>query len=586
MARAKNVQVIAEIASAHCGNRYRLTELITVAEACGADGVKFQVYGVDHLAARGTEPYAVFKDLAFPKEVWREAFELCNSLKLPFWVEIYDREYLDFVEPFAPYGYKVHTTNINEFDLLRHIGGTGRPVILSTCCLSAGDIDRRLAQMASAAKDQFLLSTGHQSYPTRLTDLNLARVGFLRETFGLPIVFSDHVAAESEWSLDVPLLAAAAGAAYIEKHLVMARPRKDNDFHSALEPSEFRAMVAKLGALDEVFGTPSLAPQEEETQYYANVQRKCIALESISAGESLYGKNIGRYRVPGEDVLAASESSLIKAVAARDIGAAEPVALDAVQSLKVGACIIVRMKSSRLCKKATARINEQFSVVEFLIERLKQSVLPDHIILCTSTVEEDDVLEEIACKTGVECVRADPDNVFSRLERAIDDFGLDVVVRITGDNPMTDPFYLDEMIKDHIAQGAEYTYNEDLPLGTKAEVMSAEAIKRAHRQASDPNLSEYMTFFFRGGGSFRSVKYEGGFDETLADKIRLTVDFPEDLQVVSEVVSHLHEKNPRFSVEDIYEYHAANPELFRLNQSLDNPFDKSIKTKCFLVDEE
>ena len=59
--------------------------------------------------------------------------------------------------------------------------------------------------------------------------------------------------------------------------------------------------------------------------------------------------------------------------------------------------ITVRTGSSRLPKKALEEIGNR-TTIEFLIDRLKLSSYADNIVLCTTTLDEDDVLIEIAKK--------------------------------------------------------------------------------------------------------------------------------------------------------------------------------------------
>jgi glutamate-1-semialdehyde 2,1-aminomutase len=180
----------------------------------------------------------------------------------------------------------------------------------------------------------------------------------------------------------------------------------------------------------------------------------------------------------------------------------------------------------------------------------------------------------------VSLVADDPLNVFSRIEKAIERFDLDLVVRITGDNPLTDPFHLDKMIEEHIAFGADYTFNKDMPIGTKGEVFKASAIQKAHRYASDPNLSEYMTFFFKDSDFFSSHEYKSGF-ENVSD-IRLTVDFQEDFLIVKNIAENIYPGNPGFTVSDILAYLEKNPSLLEMNKNMVSPFNNPIMEKCFI----
>ena len=66
----------------------------------------------------------------------------------------------------------------------------------------------------------------------------------------------------------------------------------------------------------------------------------------------------------------------------------------------------------------------------------------------------------------------------SRFIEVADQKGASTVVRVTGDNPLTDPFMMDSMIESHLKKGAEYTFTEDLPLGTRSEIIDVKMLRR------------------------------------------------------------------------------------------------------------
>ena len=112
---------------------------------------------------------------------------------------------------------------------------------------------------------------------------------------------------------------------------------------------------------------------------------------------------------------------------------------------------------------------------------------------------------------------------------AADQFGFTTVVRVTGDNPLTDPQNIDRLIVEHIKGGYDFTKSEYLPLGVNAEVMSIATLKRAHETAEDTSLTEYMTTYLKRPDIFRIHMIEET-DPFFAQRslIRLTVDYEED----------------------------------------------------------
>ena len=78
-------------------------------------------------------------------------------------------------------------------------------------------------------------------YPTKVNELNLNCIRYLKKKLKLPVGFSDHTT-----SVDIPSIAVALGAQVIEKHITLNRNSIGPDHKFALEPQEFKLMVKKI----------------------------------------------------------------------------------------------------------------------------------------------------------------------------------------------------------------------------------------------------------------------------------------------------------------------------------------------------
>ena len=59
------VYVIAEVASAHDGDKEQLYSLIRAAHESGADAIKFQIYNADTLSVRSYRYHKLYKKLQY-----------------------------------------------------------------------------------------------------------------------------------------------------------------------------------------------------------------------------------------------------------------------------------------------------------------------------------------------------------------------------------------------------------------------------------------------------------------------------------------------------------------------------------------
>lgn len=120
--------------------------------------------------------------------------------------------------------------------------------------------------------------------------------------------------------------------------------------------------------------------------------------------------------------------------------------------MKTAILITARLKSTRLKEKALKPIMGR-PMLSHMIERLRLADRPEQIIICTSTVAQDDRLCELAEEEGVKHFRGDPDDVLQRMLDAADNFQVDTIVNCTADNPFVDPIYIDKLVDFHLSEG-------------------------------------------------------------------------------------------------------------------------------------
>ena len=234
--------------------------------------------------------------------------------------------------------------------------------------------------------------------------------------------------------------------------------------------------------------------------------------------------------------------------------------------MKIIGLIAVRMKSSRLKKKALLCVNE-IPLIIHLLNRLKDSEMMDDVILCTSTNPDDQILIDIAEKNGFKSFAGDEDDVLHRFICAAQTEHADVAVRITGDNPLTDPGVIDQMIKSHLATGADYTRMDKLPVGITAEVISVSALKRAFSMAEDSGYSEYMTYYFVNYPEIFMLNIIEAPEILARRSYRLTVDYQEDYELIKRIFEHFTGNND-FTIYDVIEYLDKNPQIAGINSNI------------------
>ena len=200
---------------------------------------------------------------------------------------------------------------------------------------------------------------------------------------------------------------------------------------------------------------------------------------------------------------------------------------------KIIACVIVRMNSTRLPRKALSDLNGLPLTLQ-LIKRLKLSKNISNIVVCTSNHPSDAILLEKASEWGVDSYAGSQKDVLSRLINVSNLYNADAVLRITGDNPFTDADNIDRLIEHHINTSSEYTRTNRLPLGVTAEVMDANMLKKLHKSIPNSDQTEYMSFF-----AFNSDMFHCEVLDPIKGQDRpfysLTVDYPEELELARKI---------------------------------------------------
>jgi spore coat polysaccharide biosynthesis protein SpsF len=201
--------------------------------------------------------------------------------------------------------------------------------------------------------------------------------------------------------------------------------------------------------------------------------------------------------------------------------------------MKTVACIIARTVSTRLPLKVLRSVYDDVSMLDFMINRLKQIQEIDEIFLCTSAEPVDDILEDIAEKNIINIYRGSADKVIERMLDVAQITKADNVIRITGDNVFTSFEYIGQQINSIQKFNLDYCRIINVPIGATAEVIKVSALKDCYA-SMDASVSEYLLLFI-----FNPDKYKCGvleIDRNDYSSMIITVDTPNDLKRTKEIL--------------------------------------------------
>lgn len=239
--------------------------------------------------------------------------------------------------------------------------------------------------------------------------------------------------------------------------------------------------------------------------------------------------------------------------------------------------ITVRMKSKRLPNKILLKIKGK-KYIDHMIDRLKLSRKASEIILCSSTLEEDDILIDIAKENGIKYYRGHPDDVMLRIYNGAKKYGGDVILSTTGDNAFTDSVIMDEMADFFEKNNADFVFCEDLPIGIQTYVIRMSAMKDAIKR-KDAKDTEIWGGYLNRPDLYRVFKYE--IKDTLFKhpEWRLTLDYPEDFKLFIRIFDELYKESEIFSFKEIMILLKNKPEIIKINQNRKQVKDPSLYFK-------
>ncbi len=287
---AKHIYVIAEMACSHDGSTDYARTIIDAAAAAGADAVQFQLWQAEDLMVPYHSQYQKHIDLALSREEWAELAacvrETCPGMHIIACV--YERDSVDFAERIEVDAYKIHSSDLSNRILLRHVAQTGKRIDLSTGASTLCEIQDGIDYLRQNECPDIWLMYGIQNFPTPIDEIHLDYMMKLKNLFELPVGYQDHSPPELDAAFWLPAAVAGLGVDILEKHITHDRAFRGVDHESALNPDEFVRFVRMVREIEAARGVAVPRPfSEEELKYRRYAKKRLVASCYIPAGSVL-----------------------------------------------------------------------------------------------------------------------------------------------------------------------------------------------------------------------------------------------------------------------------------------------------------
>jgi spore coat polysaccharide biosynthesis protein SpsF len=203
------------------------------------------------------------------------------------------------------------------------------------------------------------------------------------------------------------------------------------------------------------------------------------------------------------------------------------------------AIIQARVGSTRLPNKINLDLHGK-TVLQRVVNRVAKCKHLETICLAMpNTIMDSKTLRRI---DGVEGFLGSEKDVISRYYKCATEFNADVIVRITADCPLIDPFIIDRTIGFYMNNDYDYVANRlerpGYPDGQDVEVFSMRSLNTADQFSRDPSDREHVTPWIK-----QHFKCGALHSYTDMMDVRMTLDTYEDYEKIYEIVGELRNKH-------------------------------------------
>lgn len=287
--------IVAEIGANHNGDIKLAKKMIEAASECGVDAVKFQTYTSKELIVDRDRKFTwgpigkqkteavgeMFDRIALNREAHAELFEYANELGLAAFSTPFSVDGVKFLNRLNVPCYKVAASDVNYIDMLKEIGSTNKPVMLSLGKCTLGEGDLAVQTLIDSGCEDIVIMHCVSQYPSPMNEMNLRVIEGLKNIYPEYVIgFSDH-----SMGITAALGAVALGAKVIEKHFTLDKSLCGPDHWFSMDTTDMLNLVNEVRNLEHAMGHPRKRVLKCEEQGRKNSIRSLVINRDIKEGE-------------------------------------------------------------------------------------------------------------------------------------------------------------------------------------------------------------------------------------------------------------------------------------------------------------
>ena len=231
---------------------------------------------------------------------------------------------------------------------------------------------------------------------------------------------------------------------------------------------------------------------------------------------------------------------------------------------KVIGVITARMSSTRLPGKVM-KILAGKTIFSHVAERMSHVTGLDGVFLATSASEANRPLIEEAERLGYGWLAGAETDIVDRHLKLMEREGADAVIRVTCDCPLFDITSASGYVAEFKKEYRDFINVSNMPViyGTLGELISYKALTKVHENYRGPAISLPIQ---ENKDRFNTLAIEMD-PELVRPEYRLTVDEPQDYELLSHIYEALYQGQP-LALKGVYDWLDDNPEIAFINRDV------------------
>lgn len=236
-------------------------------------------------------------------------------------------------------------------------------------------------------------------------------------------------------------------------------------------------------------------------------------------------------------------------------------------NLGIGIIIQARSGSTRMPRKVLQKFSNNKSLLETVVDRVKQNSFNLPVVVATTTSSSDNAITHVDLGSEVQFYRGSEENVLSRFADCCLSYGFDRCIRVCSDNPFIDPELIDRLVEtsnanpevDYISYSVNGTPGIKLHTGIFTELISLKALRTVQESTEDSYYLEHVTnYVYETTPQNLLLKFIPMDSLSEYSSLRLTIDTLQDFETCDEIIKQFTDNELDFSLPNIHKFISAH----------------------------